>query len=92
MSAILDISGAYSAQPAMRVGTSAAPPRHSSGTMGIEDTVELSRLGRAMADAAGEASLRLARLRAIREEIQSGSYETPERIAGTLRRLLDVLA
>lgn len=37
-------------------------------------------------------SFRTAWLRAIRAEISDGTYETPERINGTVDRLLDVLA
>lgn len=93
MGAILDISGAYPTVPAVRVGGGAAPVRPAfNGIPGIEDTVELSSLGRALADAAGESSLRLARIRAIREQIQNGNYVTPLRIDSTVSRMLDVLA
>ena len=37
-------------------------------------------------------SLRQARLHAIQAEIQNRTYETPERISGTVDRLLDVIA
>jgi hypothetical protein len=36
-------------------------------------------------------SWRRVRLAALREEIAAGTFETPERIAGTVRRLLDVV-
>lgn len=55
------------------------------------DTVEISREALALSRAAETSSLRMARNNAIRSEIQSGSYETPERIAKTVERLLDVL-
>ncbi len=38
-----------------------------------------------------QTSFRRARARAIRVEIESGAYETPERIRGTVERLLDVI-
>jgi len=37
-------------------------------------------------------SYRAARARAIREQIEDGTYETRERISGTVERLLDVIA
>ncbi len=39
-----------------------------------------------------QSSLRQARVRAVRAEIGNGTYETPERINGTVDRLLDVIA
>ncbi len=57
----------------------------------VDDTVEFSRMGRAMARAAEESSLRIARTRAIRAEIDNGTYETPERIDRTAERVLDVI-
>ncbi len=38
-----------------------------------------------------QTSFRVARARAIRAEIESGGYETPERIRGAVARLLDVI-
>jgi len=36
-------------------------------------------------------SFRLARLRAVRADIEAGTFETKERIQGTVGRLIDVL-
>lgn len=55
------------------------------------DTVELSAAGRRLADAVELSSLRLAKIRAVREEIEAGTYETPERIRGTVQRMLDIV-
>lgn len=55
------------------------------------DTVEFSSFGRALAEASEQSTFRLARLRAVRDEIERGDYETPERLRGTVYRLLDVL-
>ena len=44
-----------------------------------------------MARAAAESTMRLAQINAIRSEIQDGMYETPERIRGTVDRLLNSL-
>jgi len=55
------------------------------------DSVEISPRARALARASEASSLRLARTRAIRAEIANGTYETPERIEGTVNHLLDVI-
>ncbi len=49
-------------------------------------------MGRDLARAVEESTFRLARVRSLRAEIQSGLYETPKRLEGTATRLLDVLA
>lgn len=67
----------------------------SSGSFGpIQDTVELSgHVDHVLpAEVMEHVSARLARTNAIRAEIEAGTYETPERIAGTVERLLDILA
>lgn len=46
----------------------------------------------AVSRAADQSSFRIARTAAVREEIASGTYETPERIEGTVDRILDILA
>ena len=91
MSAIINIDGV---QSTIRV----APPGpthygRSSASVpaaGI-DTVELSRFGRALARAAEQSSLSVARIRAIRAEIEGGTFETPERISGTIDRLVNLI-
>ena len=49
-------------------------------------------MGRDLARAVEDSTFRLARVRSLRAEIQSGVYETPKRLEGTAKRLLDVLA
>ena len=56
------------------------------------DTVEVSSVGQDLARTLDESTFRLARVRSLRAEIQSGLYETPKRLEGTTTRLLDVLA
>lgn len=56
------------------------------------DTVEFSKFGEALALASRESTLRIAQIRAVRAEIENGTFETKERINGTVDRLLDVLA
>lgn len=64
-------------------GSQSAPP--------IRDTVDFSSFGRSLAEAAEHSTFRLAHLRAVRDEIDRGDYETPERISVTVERLLDVI-
>ena len=56
------------------------------------DTVDVSRRGDAATRAVEKSSLRIARTRAIRAEILAGTYETADRINGTVERMLDVIA
>ena len=55
------------------------------------DVVEFSEFGRSLARELPPSSFRRARVEAIRLQIAAGTYETPERISGTVDRLLDVV-
>jgi hypothetical protein len=57
----------------------------------VSDTVEISRFARALARAVELSSFSVARTRAIRAEIENGTFETRRRIEGTVNRLLDVI-
>lgn len=57
-----------------------------------QDRVDFSRFGQALSQAAERSSLSIARTRAIRVQIENGTYETPERIRHTVDRLIDVIA
>lgn len=90
MSEIIHISTALpSITPALE-GTTAAAVSATRADQ-VEDTVEISRLGRALARAVGESSYRLARVQAIRAQIADGTYESPMRLSGTVDRLIDIL-
>ena len=91
MSEILNISNAYASLASTRLAPPEAGPAISQTLLPSGDTLELSRLGRTLSAAAAQSSFSIARTRAIRAEIQSGTYETPERIQGTVTRLVDVL-
>jgi hypothetical protein len=54
--------------------------------------VAVPRFSDALRRVVDQSSLRQARLRAIQADIQQHTYETPERITGTVDRLLDVIA
>lgn len=75
-------------------GTQAAPqsePASRAEALGETDPVEFSRLGRLLAGDGDLSSLRAAKLRAIRAQIEEGTYETPQRINGTVDRLMAIL-
>ncbi len=92
MSLIINIASAYPSPPAARAATPTPPRQSGSAIAGGDDTIELSRIGEALSRAAEMSSFSIARVRAIRAEIEGGTFETPERIAGTVKRLLDVVA
>ena len=57
----------------------------------VEDTVELSPAGIALSRAEVRSCVRRARISEIRAEIKAGTFLTPERLNGTVERLLDIL-
>lgn len=89
---IINIVNAY---PSVRLSPLALP-RPATFAPAIRDInaerIEVSSFGDALARAVETSSLRIARTRAIRAEIVAGIYETPERIHGTVERILDVIA
>lgn len=90
MSLIINIGPVYPSVPFSRVIGPLPTPLATLTAEG--DRVEFSSVGRTLSRIAEESSFRIARARAIRDEIENGTYETPERITGTVERLLDVLA
>ena len=89
---IINIGNTYPSVPPSPT-THARPATSAQVLRGIDgDTLEVSLPGEALARAVEESSLRIARNRAIRAEIFSGTYETPERIDCTVDRILDVIA
>lgn len=87
MSLSINIGPAYPSVPFSRVIARSPAALTTDG-----DRVEFSSVGRTLSRVAEESSFRIARVRAIRGEIENGTYETPERINGTVERLIDVLA
>lgn len=58
-------------------------------TVGDSDPVEFSRMGRLLASETGDtSSLRLAKIQALRSQIADGTFETQERLMGTVDRLI----
>lgn len=91
MSIILNIAQSYPTTPGIP-----APPQttHAPSARAYlaEDSVEFSLVARSLSEAVESSSMRLAQIRALRAEIESGTYETPHRLETTVRRLLDVIA
>ena len=89
---ISNVANILSIRPAAPASAAPSQAQVEQPSTTSEDTVEFSPLGRAMARAASESTMRIAQIHAIRAEIENGTYETPERIRGTVDRLLKFLA
>jgi negative regulator of flagellin synthesis FlgM len=68
----------------------AEAPSPSRGRAG-GDAVEISDLGALLSRVREVPDLRVERIAKLRAEIANGTFETPERIAGTVERLLEEL-
>ncbi len=80
-------ASASPAAPLLRRSVPSGTAQYSTPT----DTVELSTIADSLAKGIETSSLSLARTRAIRDQIARGAFETPERIEGTVERLLDTI-
>lgn len=87
---IINVGNALPVGPIGPATTAPGPTR--AAYRATADIVEMSEFAEALARAAERSTFRIARTRAIRAEIVAGTYETPERINGTVDRLLDVIA
>jgi len=91
MSAIIDISNAFPIPTSPK--TISGPAKSVEAvTQTKSDTVEISTIGRSLANANDVSRLSIARLQAVRTEIENGTFETPERIHGTVDRLIQFLS
>lgn len=85
------VSGVASGEASVRVGLNTEktitlkPPTGSP----VGDIVELSPTGIALSRA--QSRLRIIRIGEIRAEIKAGTFLTPERVDGTVERLLEIL-
>ena len=91
MSEIINNIASYSSPPPVAREAPAPVARMPAYRTSDGDTAEFSEAAEVLARAAAESSFRIARTRAIRAEIENGTYITPERIHGTVERLLDVI-
>jgi hypothetical protein len=95
MSEITNIDGLRSAAPRASGHPAAAVPETRRGTevqSTPQDRVELSELGTLLAAARDLPDIRIEKVIAAREQILAGTYETPDKIAITVNRLLEDLA
>lgn len=95
MSEILPIGGFAPPVP-MRLGAVRVAPDGPVVSSTVEpatlaDPATSARFDEELQQVLSRTSFRLARLRAVRTEIEAGTYETKERIQGTVGRLIDVL-
>jgi len=91
MSAIINIGNAYPSRPVQQTGPQSGPGHTEQTSASTGDSVEISRFGQALSSAAEQSSLSLARIQAIRQEIENGTFESPARIDGTVRRIMEHL-
>lgn len=91
MSAIINIDNVYSSLPALPVGRNHPFTPITAPAASGQDRVEFSQMAQDLARVVDASGTRVAWMRSIRSEIVAGTYETPERIAGTVSRLLDVV-
>ncbi len=95
MSEITNIDGLRSAAPRASGQAAAAVPETRRGAevqSTPQDRVELSELGTLLAAARDLPDIRIEKVIAAREQILAGTYETPDKIAITVNRLLEDLA
>ena len=62
------------------------------GKASSADRVEFSREGLALSRAVSDSTLRIIRIAAIRDEIRAGTYETAQRVDGTVDSILKLLS
>jgi len=87
------VSGIGSGEASSRAGLktkkaiAVTPPTGSPG----EDIVALSPMGIALSRADAQSRLRIIRISEFRAEIKAGTFVTPERVDGTILKLLKIL-
>jgi len=91
MSQISGVNNVSSALPVQRREGSVEQASERLGGRPGEDRVEISNLGALLSQARDLPDVRVERIARIRAEIAAGTFETPERIEGTVGRLLEEL-
>lgn len=87
------VSGIGSSEASARVGGSgekAIPGRPSTGSP-VEDVLELSPAGLALSRADVPSRERFTRICGLRAEVEAETFLTPERMDGTVEKLIEVL-
>ena len=90
MSIVLNIAQSYPV-PASTVAQAPKIPAPSVRAFLSPDSVSISAAARALNEAIESSSLRLAKIRAVRAEIEEGTYESYERLEATASRILDLI-
>ena len=89
------VSGLGGGEASSRAGSSSGSGRASTAqppaSFPVGDTVEVSAAGLALSQTDVHTCLRFAQICRIRAEIKAGTFVTPERIDGTVARLLEVI-
>ena len=91
MSEVLSIGGTTPPFPKVGLPSGHPPPRYVPDP-DAQGGVAVWRFSDALRRLVEPSTMRQARVRAVQAEIETGAYETPERISGTVDRLLDVIA
>ena len=93
MERITGAGGASSAQPIYpRLAAFGVDANQSAGVATPRDHVEISPLGQMLDGISRLPEIRHEKVEEIRQQIASGTYETPEKIQVALDRLLDELS
>ena len=91
MNEISQVNGVYPLPPVAAPGRTAAEAPVKSGGGTSNDQVEISDLGSLLARVRELPDVRVEKVARLRAEITAGTFETPERLAGTAERLLEEL-
>ncbi|MCP4250409.1 MAG: flagellar biosynthesis anti-sigma factor FlgM [bacterium] len=91
MEQLSNVDGVYRVMPAQARGEAKTPAPGRNGFGRVDDRVEISDVGSMLARMDELPDLRIERIARIRAEISNGTFETPERLEGTVDRLLEEL-
>jgi anti-sigma28 factor (negative regulator of flagellin synthesis) len=91
MNEVNNVNGTQQAAPQLRLRLPVREEVRNPAGEAPGDRVEISDLARFMGQLHGEAVVRHGLVERIREEIEAGSYETPERINATVDILMEEL-
>ena len=92
MNEINPVNGVPSIVPTTRLGGASAGAEVEAGSGPAEDLVEISDVAQMMSKLRSLPEIRQDVVNQIRGEIEAGTFETPERIEGTVEILLDELS
>ncbi|HUU82852.1 MAG TPA: flagellar biosynthesis anti-sigma factor FlgM [Phycisphaerae bacterium] len=88
MNDISNINGVFQQPPSSVARRVVAELPSETGRQALDDEVEISDVGALLSRARELPEVRLDRISRLKAEIDSGTFETPERLEGTVERLL----